>query len=124
MINHLVAFVAFNLMLRKHRNLDFFNVMRLQEEDLIIPYEKFANNVEIIRNAIFDLKERGLIDHATHLKGDLHQVIDHGIRNVGMYHSKRPVVRNSQGDITTKDITVLYYYHNRLKGYELSKRLQ
>jgi glycerol-3-phosphate O-acyltransferase len=122
--SHLVAFVAFNLMLRKHRHLDFFNVMRLQEEDLIIPYEKFANNVEIIREAIFKLKNDGKIDHAEHLNGDLHSVINHGLTNVGMYHSKRPIVRNSQGDITTKDITVLYYYHNRLKGYELSKLLQ
>ncbi|MFT6873764.1 MAG: glycerol-3-phosphate O-acyltransferase, partial [Roseivirga sp.] len=51
--------------------------------------------------------------------GDPDQIIKHGLKNVGMYHSKRPLVRNKEGDITTQDLHVLFYYHNRLDGYEL-----
>ena len=58
---------------------------------------------------------------ATHMTEEIDHVIDLGISNVGMYHSRRPLLRNKQGDIITKDMNNLYYYHNRMDGYELEK---
>jgi glycerol-3-phosphate O-acyltransferase len=40
---------------------------------------------------------------------------------VGMYHAKRPLVKNEGGNIETQDLSLLYYYHNRLEGYGLEK---
>ena len=31
-------------------------------------------------------------------------LIEHGLKNVGMYHAKRPLVRNKEGDLTTQDL--------------------
>jgi len=58
---------------------------------------------------------------APNLTGEVDQVISNGIDNVGMYHAKRAIMKNKQGDITTQDLNILYYYHNRLDGYDLQK---
>ena len=56
-----------------------------------------------------------------HLKGKIDQVIAHGLDNLGMYHSKRPLIRNKSGQLVSEDLNCLFYYHNRLVGYGLEK---
>jgi glycerol-3-phosphate O-acyltransferase len=48
-------------------------------------------------------------------------VIRHGLENVGIFHLKRPLLFNKEGNIITRDLNTLYYYHNRLVGYDLEK---
>lgn len=119
--SHLVAFVAFEMWLKKYPKLDLFGFLRLPEEDLVIPYEEFKATFKKIRKEIYKMKDEGKVHHATHLKGDLDLVIQRGIDNVGVFHLKRPVLKNKKGDIVTQDLNVLYYYHNRLVGYDLEK---
>jgi glycerol-3-phosphate O-acyltransferase len=40
---------------------------------------------------------------------------------VGVFHLNRPLMKNKNGNIITKDLTLLYYYHNRLVGYDLEQ---
>jgi len=117
--SHLVAFVAFQIIRKQHPSLDLFNLLRLPEEDLIIPYKLFRKNCERVRQAVFNLYQQGKLDMPDHLTDSIEDVITHGIDNVGMYHAKRPLLKNKEGDIIIPDITVLYYYHNRLEGYDL-----
>lgn len=119
--SHIVAFCAFEIWKRKHRKLDLYNLLRLPEEDLYIHFEEFCKSVSKLRDRIFELKKAGKIDTAPHLDGNLETVVAHGIANVGMYHAKRPLLRNKEGKITTQDLNTLFYYHNRLEGYGLEK---
>jgi len=121
--SHIVAFVAFEMLRIKYPQFDLFNFLRLPEEDLAIDYEEFRNTFKRIRNTIFELYEKGQVDIAPHLKESLDDVIKHGLDNVGMYHAKRPVLRNRKGEIVTHDLNKLYYYHNRLEGYNLEKKI-
>jgi glycerol-3-phosphate O-acyltransferase len=122
--SHLVAFVAFEMWQRKHPKLDLFELLRLPEEDLIIPYEEFKNQCKRVRKEIYALKEAGKVYHATHLKGKIDLVIRHGLENVGIFHLKRPLLFNKEGNIITRDLNTLYYYHNRLVGYDLEKFIE
>jgi glycerol-3-phosphate O-acyltransferase len=119
--SHLVAFVAFEMWQRKHPKLDLFELLRLPEEDLALPYEEFRNACKTVRKHIYQLKEEGKVNHATHLKGKIDLVIRHGLENVGIFHLNRPLLFNKEGNIITKDLNTLYYYHNRLTGYDLEK---
>ena len=119
--SHLVAFVAFEMLQRKFPKLDLFGFLRLPEEDLEIPYEEFKATFKKIRKEIYHLKEKGKVYHATHLKGQADIVIRRGLDNVGIFHLKRPLLKNKKGNIVTQDLNVLYYYHNRLVGYDLEK---
>ncbi|MCS6972944.1 MAG: 1-acyl-sn-glycerol-3-phosphate acyltransferase [Cyclobacteriaceae bacterium] len=119
--SHLVAFVAFELWQKKHPKLDLFGLLKLPEEDLVLEYAEFRKACKRVRKHIYRLKEEGKINHATHLKGKIDLVIRHGMENVGIFHLKRPLLFNKEGNIITQDLSLLYYYHNRLTGYDLEK---
>jgi len=119
--SHLAAFVAFVMFQRMHPKLDLFGLLRLPEEELEIPYEEFRETFKKVRKEIYQLKEKNKINIASHLKGELDEVIKRGIDNVGIFHLKRPLLKNKAGNIITQDLNVLYYYHNRLVGYDLER---
>jgi len=119
--SHLVAFVAFEMWQKKHSKLDLFGLLRLPEEDQILQYEEFRATCKRVRKQIYAMKDQGKVNHATHLKGKIDLVIRHGLDNVGIFHLKRPLLMNKDGNIITKDFNTLYYYHNRLVGYDLEK---
>ena len=119
--SHLVAFIAFQMLDRMHDKLDLFGLLRLPEEELEIPYDAFRETFKRVRKEIYLMKEQGKINIASHLKGNADEVIRRGIENVGIYHLKRPMMRNKAGNIVTQDLNLLYYYHNRLAGYDLER---
>ena len=119
--SHLVAFVAFEIIRQQHRSLDLYNLLRLPEEDLVIPYAQFRDVCDRLREAVLRLQRAGKVDTAPHLHGDIDRVIEHGLRNVGLYHAQRPLLKNKHGDIATMNLNTLYYYHNRLVGYQLNR---
>lgn len=119
--SHLAAFVAFEMWQKKHPKLDLFSLLRLPEEELELDYTEYRDTFKRVRKKLYELKDAGKVNHATHLKGKVDQVIKLGIENVGIFHLKRPLLKNKKGNIITKDLTVLFYYHNRLVGYELEQ---
>lgn len=121
--SHIAAFVAFEMWQKKFPKLDLFSLLRLPEEDLEIEYAEFRETFKRIRKKIYELKDEGKVYHATHLKGKVDKVIKLGIENVGIFHLNRPLLLNKKGNIITKDLTVLYYYHNRLVGYDLEQHI-
>ncbi len=118
--SHLVAFAAFEIIRQQHRSVDLYNLLRLPEEDLVIPYEQFRAVCHRLREAVFQLKKQDKVEVAPHLEGDLDEVIEHGLSNVGLYHAQRPLLRDKAGNVTTANLNTLYYYHNRLEGYDLA----
>jgi glycerol-3-phosphate O-acyltransferase len=121
--SHLVAYTAFKMLQKKYPKLDLFNILRLPEEEQVIEYQDFKSTFSRLRNQVFKLYEQDKISVAPHLTGDLDQVIDLGISNVGMYHTRRPLLKNKNGDIITQDLNILFYYHNRMDGYGLEKHV-
>ncbi|SNS01706.1 glycerol-3-phosphate acyltransferase [Belliella buryatensis] len=119
--SHLVAFTAFQLIKRENKKMDLFNLLRLPEEDIVIPYDSFKSACQRVLDKIFELREKGKVHVAPHLRQDMDQIIAHGLDNVGMYHAKRPLVQDKDGNIITEDLNLLYFYHNRLDGYDLEK---
>ncbi len=119
--SHLVAFIAFQMWQKKFEKLDLFSLLRLPEEDLEIDYAEFKAVFKRVRKQIYLMKEEGKVNYATHLKGQSDLVIKRGLENVGVFHLNRPLVRNKKGNIITKDLSLLYYYHNRLVGYDLEQ---
>ncbi len=119
--SHLVAFIAFEMWQKKYPKLDLFSFLRLPEEEMEIEYTEFRETFKRVRKEIYRLKDEGKVNYATHFKGKADEVIAHGLDNVGTFHLKRPLFKNKKGNIITHDLTVLYYYHNRMTGYDLEK---
>jgi glycerol-3-phosphate O-acyltransferase len=119
--SHLVAFIAFEMWQKRFKNLDLFSLLRMPEEDLEIEYTEFKETFKRVRKQIYLMKQEGKINFASHLKGKSDNSIQRGIDNVGVFHLNRPLMKNKKGNIITKDLTLLYYYHNRLVGYDLEQ---
>ncbi|HNP19331.1 MAG TPA: 1-acyl-sn-glycerol-3-phosphate acyltransferase [Fulvivirga sp.] len=121
--SHLVAFVAFQIWRKRFDKLDLYDFLRLPEEDLFIEYEEFSTVFNKAKNLVMALKKEKKLNIAAHMKNPVEDLIKMGIENVGMYHSRRPLLMNKQKQIITKDLNTLYYYHNRMHGYDLEKHL-
>lgn len=119
--SHLVAFTAFEMIKSENNKLDIFNLLRLPEEDIALPYQEFKKECQRVWTSIHELEKKGQLHVAPHLRQDMDKIIEHGLANLGMYHAKRPLIKNENGEIVTEDMSLLYFYHNRLDGYELEK---
>lgn len=119
--SHLVAFISFRMFWNKYPKLDLYNFFRIPEEDLELPYEEFKDMFVNILEHVKELYNQKKLDMSETLFEDVDSIIKNGIDHVGMYHVKRPLLRNKQGNIITQDLHTLYYYHNRMDGYDLEK---
>ncbi len=119
--SHLLAYTAFKIIEQKHKNLDLYSILRLQDNDTLIPYEELYTQMNILYEKLKDLKNDGEIGFAEHITDDMDEMIRHGLKNIGMYHAVIPVVRTKSKDIKVQRMKLLYFYHNRLVGYGLEK---
>lgn len=119
--SHIVSFVAFELIYKEFKNLDIYQLLRIPTDEIEIDIEEFKVEVNNIREKIIDLYAEGKLKIHERLKGDTDEIIKHGIKNLGVYHAQMPLEVNNNGNISTQDLKVLYFYHNRLLGYGLEK---
>ena len=119
--SHMLAFVAFRMIGKKYEKLDLYSLLRLNDDDVILPYQDLYDNIKIIYNKLKELKEAGEVGFGRHITDDIDQIIKHGLRNLGMYHAQPPLSKLKSKDIKIQNMNLLYFYHNRLIGYGLEK---
>ncbi|MEZ5024706.1 MAG: 1-acyl-sn-glycerol-3-phosphate acyltransferase [Chitinophagales bacterium] len=119
--SHVVAFVAFELLKKANPKSDLFTLLRSPEEDWEITYDNFSLSMDKVVKQIRILAKEGKLKLADHMNRDVTDIIDHGIKNIGIYHSKEPLMKSEEGSIVSQDIKLLLFYHNRMEGYGLSK---
>lgn len=122
---HVVPFVAFELLKKKIGTNDIFTLFRLPEEDREIDWDDFKMNMKIIIDELYNLNNKGKIKLSqTLITKELDEIIELGIQNIGTYHANLPLMKNKNGNITSEDVKLLYYYHNRMDGYGLEKHIK
>ena len=116
--SHMVAFTAFKIIQQKHTQLDLYNLLRLPEADISIPYAHFEAAITKLQARIHVLETEGQLQYEEVIGKTPADIIKEGIAYCGMYHAMRPLIyRRNSHDIGTQDLMRLYYYHNRLRGY-------
>lgn len=119
--SHIVSYAAFAILSKKHRRLDLYGLLRLPKEDRQIPKMPFYKVVESLRQRLLVLDEEGKVRLSSKVYGDLEDLIADGLKNSGVYHPKKVLKADKEGNFLTDDMNLLYFYHNRLKGYGLEK---
>lgn len=51
------------------------------------------------------------------------ELIRDAMKKLGVFHRKKTLLYNKEGDIMSEDFRVLYYYHNRLENYGLDRKV-
>lgn len=119
--SHVLAFAGFQLLRNKFKRFDLYQLLRLPADERHLQYEDFAGKVEQVVQQLRDMRNRGQVRLAPHMETDIRGIINNGLANLGLYNSKRPLLQDADGTITSEDLKLLYYYHNRLMGYGLEK---
>ena len=120
--SHVVAFVAFELLRKQLDSPDIFTMLRTPEEDREIDFDSFKTNMKRAIDELYMSNNRKQLKLASHITTkELPEIIDLGIEQMSMYHPNLPLLRTKNGNITSEDLKLLYYYHNRMDGYGLQK---
>ena len=120
--SHLVAFAAFTLIKQQHADLSYQALLQLPPEKMVIPYAMLEHTFTQLREIVLKLHKADKIEMEPALKAEnIATMIQQGLDNLGLYHSKRSLLQNQAGDITTQDLSILLYYHNRLQGYAFTE---
>ena len=122
--SHVVAFTAFNMLKSKYEDLDLYALLRLPHDDYVFPIAKFTAAIEAVQTALFELedKERLKLSSVVHLSPE--QLVQDGLKNLGIYHIRKPLSFNKKGNIESADFSTLFYYHNRLENFGLTNRVR
>ncbi len=95
--------------------------MRIPTEDIDFPISVVEDVVTQLQKRLLEMEANKDIILSDDVKKDALEVIHDGVVKVGKFHIKKPLAINKQGDIYSRDFALLYYYHNRMQGYELEK---
>ncbi len=115
--SHLIAYVAFNMLLAQNPNLDIYGILRLPPEDYIFPLSELKNATDKLREVLFEMEKNGEILLTNEISWETEDLIREGIKKLGSYHALMPLKFNKKGLIISEDFKVLFFYHNRLDNY-------
>ena len=120
---HILAFCLFTFLEKLNPAMDIYRLVRLNPEEAVINAMEIYNLLDRLKMEIISLYENGKISIDEKLKEQTSAtIIEEALKNFNTYYDKELVVEKDNVFILN-DIQILYYYHNRLKGYHLEKKI-
>ncbi|MGB5034114.1 MAG: 1-acyl-sn-glycerol-3-phosphate acyltransferase [Saprospiraceae bacterium] len=116
---HLVAYCAFQLLIRMNPGQDIYSLVQLPEEEFAFPKRAFKQLCKEVIALLIKLNQEDKLILPELLTQDLDVVIEDGIRNLGIYHIKRPLVIDQFKRLISEDFLSLLFYHNKLSHLKL-----
>ncbi len=121
--SHVVAFIAFNMLRANNEAFDLYALLRLPTDDFVFPIDNFTDAIKEVQEALFELAEKDRLKLSDVINLSPKELLEDGIKNLGIYHVRKPLMFNKNGDIESDDFSTLFYYHNRLENFGLTKRV-
>lgn len=119
--SHLVAFTFFETLRAKYPEFDLFKLLRLTQEQRSIQLSDFLTSADVFYQKLRAAADRGELFLSQDLRSSSDgRWIKEGARQLGLLHDAA-VVKIQDNVIWTEDMSLLYYYRNRLSGYGLSR---
>ncbi|MFN0174531.1 MAG: 1-acyl-sn-glycerol-3-phosphate acyltransferase [Saprospiraceae bacterium] len=119
--SHLVAHAVFEMLAHLNPKLDLFGILRLPHDDYVFPFRAVEEVVEQMQEKLFEWERDDKIKLAPELRLSPAELVRDGVKNLGIYHTEKPLQFTKEGEIMSSDFRVLYFYHNRLSNYGLDK---
>ena len=122
--SHLAAYTAFEILRKLHPSMDLYAVLRLPVDMLSIPMPLFRKTF----SSILDLLKQMELDNKIRLQAELHtlsldDMIRNGVKYLGSFHAVWPLKFGQKDTIIAKNPMLVYYYHNRLSGFDLEQMI-
>lgn len=118
--SHLVAFSLFESLRRRYPDLGLYRLLKLTSDQRSIPLSAFFEEARADYERVRALADRGELTLSQEL---LSRGVEDWVRKGALqlgYLNGAAVVRIGEGEASTEDMSLLYYYRNRLTGYGLA----
>ena len=120
--SHLLAYSAFKILEKSHDG-DVYSLVNLPKEKSQIEWDYLETIITRLQVALLELESKGKIKLSREVKWEPRRLIEDGIKNLGIYHAQKPLLINND-KVWSESLKVLYYYHNRIKIYDLDKYIE
>lgn len=119
---HMVSYVLFGHLVHNNPHLDLYQLIRVGGRDSRIQRELLIETLDRFKKFLTEEEQKGTLRLATALHHKpAEQILREALHYLQMFYSKEVVV--ADGDtLKIQDVRLLYYYHNRLSGYDFENR--
>ena len=117
--SNVVSFVAFHLIYVEFEEMGLINLINQKNQKYKIEYNVFAEKVGQVINIIKEMSAQGDVTLSDENWDDTQEIINEGLRKLGIYHAVRVLEKKEDDKIVCADLKLLYFYHNRLINYDL-----
>jgi glycerol-3-phosphate O-acyltransferase len=123
--SHVVAYVAFNTLKAKYPNVDLYGILRLREDETQLEYKDYLRNIVSLQKVLFEYQRDGKLKLSPEIGLEAETLVQDGIKNLGVFHPSKPFLQTSdEAHFYTQNQKLLFYYHNKLAGYGLEKKIE
>ncbi len=116
---HLVAYAAFELLQHDKSDLDLFELIRLPTNDYYFDKDLLLILLEKLQGELLEKEQRGEVKLTYRTRSNVQDLLQDGVDKLGAHHGVKPLFFNKKGALMSEDFKLLFFYHNRLKHYEL-----
>lgn len=116
-----LAYYLFEYWRKEHKQFDFYEFIRLPDKEFHLSVERMKDGFELFVDTLRQMAAEDTFHLEPVFTEAVENIITKGIRKIGLYHSYLPLYKDGNGYLRTEKLSTLYYYHNRLNGYGLSK---
>ncbi len=120
--SHLLAYAAFKILEKSHDG-DVYSLVNLSKDKAQIDYDYLETIIARLQVVLLEWEKEGKIKLSREVKWEPRRIIEDGIKNLGIYHAQKPLLMK-KGKVWSDSLKILYYYHNRIKIYELDKYIE
>ena len=121
--SHLVAFAAFRILAKLHPKLDLYGVLRLPVDDFHFPMDLMEKVIADLQKELQNMEQNGQIKLSKEILLSPTEILLDGLKNLGIFHAEKPLIKTKKGLIVSQSFKVLYFYHNRLCNYGLEQAI-
>lgn len=115
---HFVAGLYYKYLWKKSQSDDLYRFLRTEQEFTSVPLSEILTIGDKELSKLRKKEQRGLLKLERSMKNDsLADIIKNGIQQLGSFHSHKPIVLtevNGKECLQSEDLSLLYYYHNRM----------
>jgi glycerol-3-phosphate O-acyltransferase len=122
--SHLVAFVAFSILKFENPNLDLYGLLRLPTDEFTFDQPTFRKTVRLVQHKLQEMAAQEKVRISPAVEDTTEALITDGLKQLGVYHPSKPLKINKKGELISQDFKLLFFYHNRLEHYGLTRFIQ
>src|SRR5690606_17532361 len=118
--SHLVCYAAFEILRKKYASVDLFTLLRTPPDEIKISVNDLHSVIENLKEQLKIMNQNNEVLLSPEIRFTTDKLVEHGMSNINLYHANSPLERSADETYYyTEDLKLLYYYHNRLEGYNL-----